>query len=268
MEKLVSIDLKADFGFLRKPDTNEGISISYNMLHKPGLLGVFGAILGMDGYQKRGELPEYYQKLHKLKIGIAPIDRDNSNETSTGNFAKTTIVYTNTVGYANKDKNSNPATFVAYESTLVRPSYRTFVILSDSDPLYQYLKRGDAEYLPYLGKNEFPLWWDNFQEYTPKPFSRDQEFEVKSLFVKKDQVREKETGAKTKGSVDFLLNSTEPPFFLFERLPLDFQEFETGRGMEYQYRLIPFTYTNAKFPKDLDIDNLYEIAPGEVVQLN
>lgn len=268
MEKLISIDLKADFGFLRKPDTNEGISMSYNMLHKPGLLGVFGAILGMEGYQRRGELPEYYQKLHNLQIGIAPIDHQNSNETTTGNFAKTTIVYTNTVGYANKDKNSDPATFVAYENTLVRPSYRIFVILSESDPLYQCLRKSEAEYLPYLGKNEFPLWWDNFQEYELKPFPLDQEFEVKSLFIKKDQIRGKENGSGEKGSIDFLLNSNNPPFFLFERLPLDFQEFETDRGMEYQYRLIPFTYTNAKFPKDLDMDNLYEIAPGEVVQLN
>src|SRR5690554_3835995 len=124
MEKLVSIDLEADFGFFRKPNTNEGIAMSYNMLHKPGLLGILGAILGLEGYQKRGVLPEYYKQLHSLKVGIAPL-RDER-----GNFSKTTIVYTNTVGYANKDGN-----FIAYENILIRPSYRIFVALSEDHPL-------------------------------------------------------------------------------------------------------------------------------------
>src|SRR5690606_9869896 len=116
MKRLVSIDLVADFGFLRKPDTNDGLGMSYNMLHKPGLLGILGAILGLEGYQKRGELPAFYQTLHGLKIGIAPLGDDN------GNFPKTTILYTNTVGYANKDGN-----LIAFENTLIKPSYRVFV---------------------------------------------------------------------------------------------------------------------------------------------
>lgn len=263
MEKLISIDLKADFGFLRKPDTNEGISMSYNMLHKPGLLGIFGAVLGMEGYQRRGELPEYYQKLHELKLGIAPIDRQSGDNPTNGNFPKTTIIYSNTVGYANKDGN-----FIAYENTLIKPAFRVYVSLEENSELYCCLKECKADYIPYLGKNEFPLWWDNFQEYELKPFPLDQEFEVKSLFIKKDQIRGKENRDAEKGSMAFLLNAPDPPFFLFERLPLDFQEFETKRGKEYQYRLMPFTYTNARFPKDLELDNLYEIAPGEVVQLN
>lgn len=263
MEKLISIDLKADFGFLRKPDTNEGISMSYNMLHKPGLLGIFGAVLGMGGYQRRGELPEYYQKLHELKIGIAPIDHQNGDTPTNGNIPKTTIVYTNTAGYANKDGN-----FIAYENTLIKPAFRVYVSLEKDSELYVHLKEHKAEYIPYLGKNEFPLWWENFQDYELKPYARDQEFEVKSLFIKKDQIRGKESSSKGKGSMAFLLNASEPPFFLFERLPLDFQEFDTKRGKEYQYRQMPFTFTNARFPKDIDLDNLYEIAPGEVVQLN
>lgn len=257
MEKLISIDLKADFGFLRKPDTNEGISMTYNMLHKPGLLGIFGAILGMEGYKKRGELPQYYQILHNLKIGIEPINHQN------GNFPKTTIAYTNTVGYANKGWN-----FIAHENTLIKPAFRVYISLEEGGDLYAYLKKYKAEYIPYLGKNEFPIWWHNFQEFELKAFSYDREFEVKSLFVKDEQVRGKESQGKEKGSMTFLLDQAEKPFFFFERLPLDFQKFETKRGKEYQYRLVPFTYTNARFPKNVSLNNLYEIAPGEVIQLN
>ncbi len=260
MQKLISIDLKADFGFLRKPDTNDGVSMSYNMLHKPGLLGIFGAILGMEGYQKRGELPEYYQRLKNLKVGIAPLGDQN------GNFPKSTIVYTNTVGYANKDGN-----FIAYENTLIRPSFRVYVVVADGDQLLDYLKQGKAEYIPYLGKNEFPVWWEGFQEYELKPFRFDQDFEVKTLFIKReenDQARNNESGVRPVGFAA-LLNKSTDAFFYFERLPLGFRELESSkRGKEYQYDLVSFVYSNAKFKSDFQIDNLYSIGKNEVVQLN
>ncbi|SFO06432.1 CRISPR-associated protein Cas5h [Algoriphagus ornithinivorans] len=260
MEKLISIDLKADFGFLRKPDTNDGISMTYNMLHKPGLLGIFGAILGLEGYQKRGVLPEYYQKLKDLKVGIEPLGHQN------GNFPKTTIVYTNTVGYANKDGN-----FMAYENTLIKPSYRVYLALTEVDPLLAYLKNSHAEYIPYLGKNEFPIWWENFMQYELKPFDFNQDFEVKTLFVKKEEnnrARSKESGNKPRGFAS-LLSQFRDSFFYFERLPFGFREFKSEkRGIEYQYDLIPFVYSNARFDASFRIDNLYALRNSEVVQLN
>jgi CRISPR-associated protein Cas5h len=260
MEKIISIDFKADFGFLRKPDTNDGISMSYNMLHKPGLLGIFGAILGLEGYQKRGELPEYYQKLSNLKVGIAPLCHDN------GNFPKTTIVYTNTVGYANKDGN-----FIAYENTLVRPSYRVYLSIDQSHALYAYLKNGQAEYIPYLGKNEFPIWWerDSFREYEPQPFDYGTDYEVKTLFVKNEdeQVRGHDSNSKTLNFAS-LLSQSSKSFFYFERLPIGFQQFETKRGKEYQYAMAPFVYSNARFYGDYKLKNLYMVGDSEVIQLN
>lgn len=256
MEKLISIDLKADFGFLRKPDTNDGISMSYNMLHKPGLLGIFGAILGLSGYQKRGELPEYYLKLKDLKIGISPLNHQN------GNFAKTTIIYTNTVGYANKDGN-----LIAYENTLIKPSYTVYVILDAESPLYNQLKYKHAEYIPYLGKNEYPLWWENFNEYDIKPYAFDDDYEVKGLFLKEESASDKAAKPMFAGAAGWL-SSFKNSFFYFERLPIGFHEFKTKRGTEYQYQLAAFTYSNATFQKNMKLENLYEIGAGEVIQLN
>lgn len=236
--------------------------MSYNMLHKPCILGIFGAILGMQGYQKLGELPGYYQQLCDLKVGIAPL-RDEK-----GNFQKTTIVYTNTVGYANKDGN-----FIAYENTLIKPSYRVFVALSESHDLYRYLKNGEAEYIPYLGKNEFPVWWENFQEYELKPFGFDQNFEVKTLFVKSEEDRARGKEVKS-GLFDLLSDPTAftTSFFYFERLPIGFQEFDTQRGRlkikEYQYAMAPFVYSNAKFSADYRLENLYQLEGNQMVQLN
>ena len=50
-QKLISFDLKAEFGFFKKPDIND-IYLTYNMLHKPALLGILGAVIGLQGYQK------------------------------------------------------------------------------------------------------------------------------------------------------------------------------------------------------------------------
>lgn len=51
---LISFDLRADFGVFKKPDVNEGLQLTFNMLHRPALLGILGAIAGLEGYQKKG----------------------------------------------------------------------------------------------------------------------------------------------------------------------------------------------------------------------
>ena len=41
-QRLISFDIQADFGFFKKPDYNDGVLLTYNMLHKPALLGILG----------------------------------------------------------------------------------------------------------------------------------------------------------------------------------------------------------------------------------
>ena len=48
-QRLISFDIQADFGFFKKPDYNDGVLLTYNMLHKPALLGILGAIIGLRG---------------------------------------------------------------------------------------------------------------------------------------------------------------------------------------------------------------------------
>ena len=98
MQKLISIDLFADFGMLKKPDTNEPVYLTFNMLHKPALLGVLGAITGEGGFKEKGVLPDYYLNLQDLKLAIQPLQHEN------GNFQKTVITYNNTTGMASKEQ--------------------------------------------------------------------------------------------------------------------------------------------------------------------
>jgi CRISPR-associated protein Cas5h len=118
MERLISIDLKSDFGFFRKPDVNNTVNLSYNMLHKPALLGILGAVVGLDGYKEKGKIPRYYEVLKDLRIGIEPLGHEK------GNFGKTVIKYSNTLGYAN-----SRSTYLTEEATLIKPSYRVLCVV-------------------------------------------------------------------------------------------------------------------------------------------
>lgn len=243
--KIVSIDLCSDFGFFRKPDTNNTINLSYNMIHKPAVLGLLGAILGLGGYKKKDVLPDYYLKLKDLKIAIEHLMHDK------GNFAKTAIKYTNTVGYANKGNN-----FLTEELTLVKPAYRIYLLLDESNELesklLEYLKNANAEFVPYFGKNEFTAWWtkESFKEYSFEIPIEDLEHEVaiKSLFLKSMNVKDnKETPYPVFGSMEMVENT----FVYFERLPDGFNE------ELMQYNLEDFAYTNFLIKNSKVLDNLY-----------
>lgn len=262
MARLISIDLKSDFGFLKKPDSNEPVSLTFNMLHKPALLGIFGAILGISGYKtyldlkqkKRGYLPEFYKKLKDLKVGIQPL-RDGVPTTNA--FDKTIIQYNNGVGYASKEQGGN---LIITEQTLVNPSFRIFLLLNDHElesQLYESLKNSQAEYLPYLGKNDFSLWWTNFKEYEFEEFDYRKSFKIDSIFIKNEQV------LKDNKSISFsdLLGSSDRTFMLFEQLPIGYNE------NLFQYDYESFSYTNVKFNPDFKLSNLYQLDGEQIIQV-
>jgi len=154
MERLISIDLKASFGFLKKPDINEGIYLTYNLLHKPGLLGILGAVAGLEGYKYKDELPEYYKQLKRMKVAIRPLNAER------GIFPKTVVRFNNSVGYASHEQGGN---LIVDEQILIRPSFRCYLMLGKEQDLHENigarLQNHQAEFVPYLGKNEHSLWW-------------------------------------------------------------------------------------------------------------
>lgn len=254
-QKLISFDLKADMGFFKKPDINDGIYLTYNMLHKPALLGILGAIVGLQGYQKNGVLPEYYQILKYLKIGIAPLNSCN------GNFTKDTVAYNNGTGFASNEAGGN---LIVREQILIKPSYRCYLLLDTNNEiermLYERIKKYEAEFLPYLGKNDFSAWWDNVQEYPVKQISIDCKYKVSSIFAKTDAV----SGYIVKSMSLFSRESKIPVFVYLERLPIAFDE------KLFQYQYADFVYSNATFSKDMDMSAtgaFYSINDSEIVQL-
>lgn len=271
MQKLISIDLKADFGFFRKPDANAGINLSYNMLHKPALLGILGAVIGLEGYKELGKIPEYYEKLKSLQIGIEPLGHEK------GNYSKTVIKYSNTVGYANKGTN-----YLTEEATLIAPAYRCYILLNLENEyhqkLYEYLKTGKAEFLPYFGKNEFSAWWEteSFSEYDIQEFKYTQNFIIGSLLSLEDSQEQSVHAAIAKATVNSRGRMKEPlesPFLYFERLPSEIEmsnaNLEPDKKARYSYNdQKKFVFSNVVFDKENKLAiQLFQISENTAIQL-
>lgn len=250
MSTLLSFDLKADFGFLKKPDTNEPMYLTFNMIHKPVVLGILGAIIGLKGFREANTLPDYYEELKSEKIGIIPLEAEK------GAFPKTAIKYNNSTGLANKSSIGG-ATLNVVEQTLIRPSYRIF-LLTDREDLIEAIQNQEAAFLPYLGKNDFSAWWDNVQTYDYKPFEPVEPFQIASIFMKKQLLKD---GKYEDESLLYEMDISEENFVYFERLPVSYDEYL----IQYQYA--PFAYTNFKLKQGYVADNLYKLDNDAIIQL-
>lgn len=246
---LISFDVHADFAFFRKPETNSTINLSYNIIHKPAILGFLGAVLGLAGYQEKGKLPDYYEKLKDIKLGIEPLRHEK------GNFAKTNIKYTNTVGYANKGTN-----FLTEELTLIDPAYRIYLLLEENDALQSQLlislQKGESVFVPYFGKNEFTAWWkpSSYKKYTfsKKEIKDSESVKVATIFQKDILLKEQVEAPFPDFSKP--INFSESPFVYFERLPKQFDE------TLMQYELVEFAYSTYQIKNAQQVENLYFVS--------
>jgi len=259
MQKLISIDLFADFGMLKKPDTNEPVYLTFNMLHKPALLGILGAIIGLEGFKTKGELPEYYKKLKDLKIGIEPLQHKN------GNFQKTVLKYNNTTGFANKSEENSGATLNIEEQFLIAPAFRCYFYFDENiDPkseekIYNNLKKNHAEYLPYLGKNEFSVWWENYKEYDKvEKFETVDSFKINSIYIKDQPIK----NGKDIQPFNPIFTPDGNTFSYFEHLPIGYDE----KLFQYEYRNFAFTNWSLKIHYQTNY-KLLKINSNEIIQV-
>jgi CRISPR-associated protein Cas5h len=259
-QRLISFDLKAEMGFLKKPDINDGIYLTYNMLHKPALLGILGAIAGMKGYIENEVLPDYYEKLKHIKVGIQPCEKSDK-----GNFIKDIVSYNNNTGFANVDKDGGGCNLIITEQILIKPSYRCFLLLnldnSDEKTLYDNILSYKGEFLPYMGKNDFSAWWTEAKEYGSfEKFDFSYDYKITSIFAKTDAV----SGYVARSMSMFSEESKETPFLYFERLPIGLNK------KLYQYDYADFVYSNASFNSEMnmsDAGEFYQIDKDHIIQL-
>lgn len=223
----------------KKPDINDKIFITYNIIPKTYVFGILGAIMGYEGYAQNSDktkMPEFYEKLKDIRVAIAPSDKNG------GILKKEFILFNNTCNGETKN---------ITEQTLVNPAYDIYIEIDEGhNELLKRLKAKEAEFLPYMGKNEFSLSWDNFHEHTVfEKVKQKEQFQVLTIIPKDENFVLKNSGHRER---------TTNYFYLFERLPVDWSD----NPRQYKYQ--EFLYTNAVFKSS---ESLKSIDPvGELFE--
>ena len=148
---ILKFTLSGKQAMFKKPDVNSVHYYTYGQIHKPALIGLFGAVLGYGGYSqmKASDVyPQYYQNLKGLQVSISP-------NADTGYFSKKIICFNNSVGYASREQGGN---MIVKEQWLEEPSWDIFVLLDcdEAKRLAECLLEKKCSYMPYLGKNDHP----------------------------------------------------------------------------------------------------------------
>ena len=148
---ILKMTLSGRTAFFKKPEVNSYVYFTYGCVHKVALMGIFGAILGLNGYgqkRKSGEYPEFYEKLKNLKTGVKCNVAD-------AYIPKKIQIFNNTVGYASKELGG---TLNVKEQWLEMPSWDIYVLVNEpvTQHLAEQLLNSSCTYIPYLGKNDHP----------------------------------------------------------------------------------------------------------------
>lgn len=154
--RALKFDLKGKNAFFKNPEVNTYYYFSYGNIHKPALLGMFGAILGYKGYSEAySDYPEYYEKLQDIKIAVIP-------KAEKGYFSRKIQYFNNSVGYASYEQGGN---LIVKEQWLDNPWWVIYVMLDgeESQKLADMIRARKCVYIPYLGKNDHPAVIENIQ---------------------------------------------------------------------------------------------------------
>ncbi len=147
--KILRFTLSGKNAMFKKPDVNSYFYFTYGQIHKPALLGIFGAVLGYAGYnqmRKESVYPEYYDKLKNIRVSIVP-NADN------GYFSKKITYFNNSTGFASHEQGGN---LIVKEQWLEEPSWDIYVLLDcdEAEKIAEFMLEGKSVFLPYLGKND------------------------------------------------------------------------------------------------------------------
>ena len=156
--KAVKFTLSGKNAFFKKPEVNTYYYFTFGQIHKVALLGMFGAILGYDGYAqkkwtkiKKGqsivkEYPEFYEKLNKLHISIIP-------QNERGYIPKKVQLFNNSVGYASGEQGGN---LIVREQWLENPKWEIALLVDSEEAkkICNAICNKICVYYPYLGKND------------------------------------------------------------------------------------------------------------------
>lgn len=158
--KILKFNLSGDFAFFKNESINDMYE-TYPHIHKPALLGMFGAILGYDGYAQTQKIfnktdeenifPEYYKKLKDIKVGIVP--KEYSFPKIIENFNNSTGMFNRVADTRNGGKNGT--NLIVEQVWLEKPSWDIYLIVDnpESEKIMDSIINSKSVYHLYLGIN-------------------------------------------------------------------------------------------------------------------
>ncbi|MGM0641731.1 MAG: CRISPR-associated protein Cas5 [Thermotogota bacterium] len=247
--KAFSVDFTGDFALFKKNDANDVVHVSYNFIHKPVILGLFGAITGLTGYAQsgQGKHPEFYEKYKDLTISVLPHYYKP--------LKKTIVGFNNASGLANKGKYNDGATWQVSEQVLCgiggKIKYTVFVLEGKkTSNLKATLQNYKTEFPLYFGKNEFFAHYENFKTYEAAKIT-ESKIKPDSLILN-SSIKIKETSFEDFNPFEY---SKDQGYTIYENLPYDFDQ----HGF-YQKDLFMFTQNEVELS---DTENFYALKDSE-----
>lgn len=176
-----SFEMEAAFGLFQWDKTKGDNRITNFFPSKTEVLGILGSIIGLDGYSqeqfralyKSEKRDTFYQVLKGLEVSVLPIHFPT--------------VYEDQLIHQHMDNINKRGGLMVNIIGLVNPKFKIFIRQGkvDSevfDKLVTYLRFGWSEFIPYCGKNNFPLEITNFKEETLVE-NQSEENRINSLFL-------------------------------------------------------------------------------------
>ena len=250
--KAIKFTLSGNTAFFKKPEFNSYYYFTYGQIHRITLLGIFGAMLGLGGYNKQkavdSEYPEFYNELKELKIAIAP-------KGEKGYFSKRIQAFNNSTGFASFEAGGN---LIVKEQWLEKPAWDIYVLLDDNEwsaKIAQALLAKESVYTPYLGKNDHLTTIDNVEMISLTSVGKEP-IKVISLCQKRDVKIVEESGGRI-----VQMKRVHETFWQYEEDLPSALTLQTN-----QYELERFLLTNAKLTIVEHREMFGEVTDGTAIQ--
>ena len=233
--KALKFVLSGETAFFKMPEVNSICYFTYSCIHKVALLGIFGAIMGYEGYRSQGKkkYPEFYEKLSEVEISIVPAS--NSSIIKKMNpfvVSKKIQAFNNSVGYASQEMGGN---LIVKQQWLEHPRWEIYLMLKSEleEKIADHIMNHRCIYIPYLGSNDHPATLSDCEIID---ISEQHEYKgIHSLYMRKFEHFDKSVDEDDEEDED------EDRIFRYsEYLPIALTE-ETN-----QYQLESMTCTNDK----------------------
>lgn len=183
MKKLLIFCLEGNFGCFKYPFTSpNSLKKSYSIIPKTSLLGLLGAILGLNGFQDFGveKTPEFYRKLKHIGVFVSIKKLPQ----------KILLKYNSLNSFANNaslDSMKGNINIMIKEEILLNPKYEIGLLLDDTieedKMILENIRREGvfSKYHLYLGKNEFFANIKNVRVYTEGEFETEEVSEIENI---------------------------------------------------------------------------------------